>query len=76
MGVAVVGTVVVGFEVGFEAANAGMAVGPRALLNASRRASVFPEVSEVFNLSNIFFPPPRGAKSIPPRRTAPADGLS
>src|SRR5580658_2554034 len=59
MGVAVAGaTFPVGFTLGFEPAKAGMAVGPRAVVNASSRAIVLLGAFEVFRLSNIVYPPP------------------
>jgi hypothetical protein len=41
--------------VGFEAANAGMAVGPKAMVIASSRAIILLGASEVLSLSNMFF---------------------
>jgi hypothetical protein len=43
-----------GLAVGFEAANAGMAVGPKAMVIASSRAIVLLGASEVLSLSNMF----------------------
>jgi len=51
MGVAVTGAL---FAAGFDAANAGVAIGPKAVVNASSRASVLLGASEIFSVSNMF----------------------
>ena len=59
MGVAVAGAnFLFCLAAGFEAANAGVAIGPRAVVNASSIASVLLGASDVFSLSNMSFPPP------------------
>jgi hypothetical protein len=42
------------FEVGFEAANAGETLGPRAVVNAVSKASIFLGVADALIRSNIF----------------------
>jgi hypothetical protein len=59
MGVAVTGAL---FAAGFDAANAGVAIGPKAVVNASSRASVLLGASEIFSVSNIVFLRPSGAR--------------
>src|ERR1700683_1846978 len=63
MGVAVGAALPVGLVAGFEAANAGAAVGPRAGGKARSRGKGLRGGSEVFSLSNIVFSSARANRS-------------
>src|SRR5271156_598381 len=75
IGVAVAGSdFAVWLGAGFEAAKAGMAVGPRAMVVASSKAIILLGASDVFSLSNIILLRP-GEHGPPPAAREVADCL-